>query len=128
ACGRFRLSRATLFGHATAAMRLLLPLCGLLSCFALACGARGPLDDGGDDGDAAPSFSSAAGEVRTRCILPGAGDDWRWRKLGPVRGLPDDAARGDGLLAPSAVMRDGVLHLWFLRKSGLRQVLHHATS
>jgi hypothetical protein len=68
--------------------------------------------------------AAAAGE--SRCASPVV---WApWEKLGVVRGLPDAAAAGDGVLSPSLVDDGGVLHLWYSSKTGSRFVLMHSTS
>src|SRR5687767_4939618 len=83
-----------------------------------ACGSAAP------QGEPLPAFGQNEEEIRGRCRVPAAGDDWGWRKLGAVRGLDDSV----DVLAPAVLVRDGLLHLWFARKAGLRHTIHHAIS
>lgn len=87
----------------------------------------------GDDGDVAVDAADAG----PACVEPGATsvlgpsgyplDGWGWTSQGVILEDPDAPPTG-GLLAPSLVERDGVLHLFYTRKDATLHRIWHATS
>jgi hypothetical protein len=73
-----------------------------------------------------PELRAQSSFEQARCRAPDP--DWEWRRLGVVRGLPDAAAAGDGMLAPALVEHAGVLHLWYSQKTASRYALFHGES
>ena len=78
---------------------------GLLLCLVVVAGC------GQGDPDAAEAAPSGAGTCRP------AAEGWSFEKLGPVRGLPEPAAAGEGALSPAVVVHGDVLHLWYAEKT-----------
>jgi hypothetical protein len=72
------------------------------------------------------SLPDAALSSQTRCAPPETGGGWH--KLGVVRGLPEPERSGDGVIAPSLVLHEGGLHLWYTQKTGVTHSLFHTVS
>lgn len=82
--------------------------------------------DGADPADAGPPCTPA--DRAAPLGRSGYGmDGWGWTSHGVILEDPDAPANG-GLLAPTLVERDGVLHLFYTRKDATLHRIWHATS
>lgn len=70
--------------------------------------------------------SSSASIARAACDVSEPFSSFH--KLGLVRGLPEAAAVGDGVLSPAVIEHEGVLHLWYAEKVGTKYTLFHSES